>query len=183
MPHCLDSNYRLISYLYEIIREYHCLKSSVVCSVLGFFILELISLGFTTPFKWNSWYLQVLCKSYPSEFISYFHYCRSLRFDDKPDYSYLKRLFRDLFIREGSVYFWLHILLFIVSVSPFSVLHCWHLMFYLEPIRLQLREVSLVNFTCTPCTLTMFNSHPLNFTIRYIHPLNREGWVKLFSRA
>ncbi|CAH2080472.1 unnamed protein product [Thlaspi arvense] len=45
--------------------------------------------------------LQVLCKSYPSEFISYFHYCRSLRFEDKPDYSYLKRLFRDLFIREG----------------------------------------------------------------------------------
>lgn len=44
---------------------------------------------------------QVLCKSYPSEFTSYFHYCRSLRFEDKPDYSYLKRLFRDLFIREG----------------------------------------------------------------------------------
>ncbi|XP_052188333.1 casein kinase 1-like protein 10 isoform X2 [Diospyros lotus] len=44
---------------------------------------------------------EVLCKSYPSEFISYFHYCRSLRFEDKPDYSYLKRLFRDLFIREG----------------------------------------------------------------------------------
>ncbi|KAJ8899325.1 hypothetical protein K2173_018299 [Erythroxylum novogranatense] len=44
---------------------------------------------------------EVLCKSYPSEFVSYFHYCRSLRFEDKPDYSYLKRLFRDLFIREG----------------------------------------------------------------------------------
>ncbi|KAJ3682352.1 hypothetical protein LUZ60_014925 [Juncus effusus] len=45
--------------------------------------------------------VEVLCKSYPAEFISYFHYCRSLRFEDKPDYSYLKRLFRDLFIREG----------------------------------------------------------------------------------
>ncbi|KAH9681978.1 Casein kinase 1-like protein 10 [Citrus sinensis] len=45
--------------------------------------------------------IEVLCKSYPSEFTSYFHYCRSLRFEDKPDYSYLKRLFRDLFIREG----------------------------------------------------------------------------------
>ncbi|XP_071732471.1 casein kinase 1-like protein 10 [Rutidosis leptorrhynchoides] len=45
--------------------------------------------------------IEILCKSYPTEFISYFHYCRSLRFDDKPDYSYLKRLFRDLFIREG----------------------------------------------------------------------------------
>ncbi|KAL6974818.1 non-specific serine,threonine protein kinase [Sarracenia purpurea var. burkii] len=38
---------------------------------------------------------------YPTEFASYFHYCRSLRFDDKPDYAYLKRIFRDLFIREG----------------------------------------------------------------------------------
>ncbi|KAL5212329.1 hypothetical protein ABZP36_023176 [Zizania latifolia] len=45
--------------------------------------------------------VEVLCKAYPTEFISYFHYCRSLRFEDKPDYSYLKKLFRDLFIREG----------------------------------------------------------------------------------
>ncbi|CAL9023483.1 unnamed protein product [Prunus brigantina] len=45
--------------------------------------------------------IEVLCRSHPSEFVSYFHYCRSLRFEDKPDYSYLKRLFRDLFIREG----------------------------------------------------------------------------------
>ncbi|KAJ4747021.1 casein kinase I [Rhynchospora pubera] len=48
--------------------------------------------------------VEVLCKNYPSEFTSYFHYCRSLRFEDKPDYSYLKRLFRDLFIREGYQY-------------------------------------------------------------------------------
>ncbi|URE37972.1 casein kinase [Musa troglodytarum] len=45
--------------------------------------------------------VEVLCRSYPPEFVSYFHYCRSLRFEDKPDYSYLKRLFRDLYIREG----------------------------------------------------------------------------------
>ncbi|KFK42736.1 hypothetical protein AALP_AA1G033100 [Arabis alpina] len=45
--------------------------------------------------------IEVLCKNQPAEFVSYFQYCRSLRFEDKPDYSYLKRLFRDLFIREG----------------------------------------------------------------------------------
>ncbi|XWS20123.1 hypothetical protein CRYUN_Cryun31cG0073500 [Craigia yunnanensis] len=45
--------------------------------------------------------IEAFCRGYPTEFASYFHYCRSLRFDDKPDYSYLKRLFRDLFIREG----------------------------------------------------------------------------------
>ncbi|KAJ0245114.1 Casein kinase 1-like protein 13 [Hirschfeldia incana] len=45
--------------------------------------------------------VEVLCKNFPPEFTSYFLYVRSLRFEDKPDYSYLKRLFRDLFIREG----------------------------------------------------------------------------------
>ncbi|KAK1266154.1 Casein kinase I isoform delta-like [Acorus gramineus] len=45
--------------------------------------------------------IEALCRGYPSEFASYFHYCRSLRFDDRPDYAYLKRIFRDLFIREG----------------------------------------------------------------------------------
>ncbi|CAH9085677.1 unnamed protein product [Cuscuta epithymum] len=45
--------------------------------------------------------IEALCRSYPAEFASYFHYCRSLRFEDTPDYSYLKRIFRELFIREG----------------------------------------------------------------------------------
>ncbi|XP_059639082.1 casein kinase 1-like protein 2 isoform X2 [Cornus florida] len=45
--------------------------------------------------------IEALCRGYPTEFASYFHYCRSLRFDNKPDYAYLKRIFRDLFIREG----------------------------------------------------------------------------------
>ncbi|XP_062213583.1 uncharacterized protein LOC133914495 [Phragmites australis] len=45
--------------------------------------------------------IEALCRGYPTEFVSYFHYCRSLRFEDVPDYQYLKRLFRDLFIREG----------------------------------------------------------------------------------
>ena len=31
-----------------------------------------------------------LCKGFPSEFRSYFEYCRSLRFEDRPDYAYLK---------------------------------------------------------------------------------------------
>ncbi|KMZ58754.1 Casein kinase I-like [Zostera marina] len=48
--------------------------------------------------------IEALCRGYPTEFASYFHYCRSLRFDDKPDCSYLKRIFRDLFIREGFQY-------------------------------------------------------------------------------
>lgn len=51
--------------------------------------------------------IEVLCKGYPMEFVTYFQYCRSLRFDDKPDYSYLRKMFRDLFAREGKSWaFW-----------------------------------------------------------------------------
>lgn len=42
-----------------------------------------------------------LCKSYPPEFATYLRYCRTLKFDDRPDYSYLRSLFRDLYLREG----------------------------------------------------------------------------------
>jgi len=45
-----------------------------------------------------------LCKGYATEFRSYFEYCRSLRFEDRPDYSYLKRLFKELFYRKGFQY-------------------------------------------------------------------------------
>lgn len=48
--------------------------------------------------------VEVLCKGFPSEFATYLNYTRSLRFDDKPDYLYLRKVFRDLFIREGYTY-------------------------------------------------------------------------------
>ncbi|THU59554.1 hypothetical protein C4D60_Mb07t03330 [Musa balbisiana] len=50
-----------------------------------------------TSIEASSYICHALCRGYPSEFASYFHYCRSLRFEDKPDYGYFKRLFRDLF--------------------------------------------------------------------------------------
>ncbi|KAJ2745328.1 serine/threonine protein kinase [Coemansia sp. BCRC 34301] len=45
-----------------------------------------------------------LCRGFPTEFAVYLNYARSLRFDDKPDYTYLKRLFRDLFVRSDYKY-------------------------------------------------------------------------------
>lgn len=51
--------------------------------------------------------IEVLCKGFPIDFTTYFNYCRSLRFDDKPDYSYLRKLFRDLFGREGVPHSWM----------------------------------------------------------------------------
>jgi len=40
-----------------------------------------------------------LCQGYPSEFRDYFVHCSNLAFEDKPDYAYLKRIFRDLYKR------------------------------------------------------------------------------------
>lgn len=45
--------------------------------------------------------IEILCRGFPTEFVTYFQYCRSLRFDDKPDYSYLRKQLRDLFTREA----------------------------------------------------------------------------------
>ena len=38
------------------------------------------------------------------EFGTYLHYCRSLRFEEKPDYAYLRQLVRNLFHRQGFSY-------------------------------------------------------------------------------
>lgn len=41
-----------------------------------------------------------LCDDLPKEIAAYFDYVRSLQFGDKPRYSYLRRTFQNLFIRE-----------------------------------------------------------------------------------
>jgi serine/threonine protein kinase len=46
----------------------------------------------------------LLCKGFASEFAHYINYIRSLRFDEKPDYTFLRKLFRDLFVRLGYKY-------------------------------------------------------------------------------
>eukprot|EP01055_Gregarina_sp_Pseudo9_P001489 Gregarina_sp_Pseudo_9__1488@NODE_1_length_8127_cov_32_238872_g0_i0_p4_GENE_NODE_1_length_8127_cov_32_238872_g0_i0NODE_1_length_8127_cov_32_238872_g0_i0_p4_ORF_typecomplete_len349_score76_86Pkinase/PF00069_25/1_8e39Pkinase_Tyr/PF07714_17/2_5e22Pkinase_Tyr/PF07714_17/6_4e03Pkinase_fungal/PF17667_1/7_1e17Kdo/PF06293_14/1_2e09Kinaselike/PF14531_6/5_2e08RIO1/PF01163_22/2_8e05RIO1/PF01163_22/5_5e03WaaY/PF06176_11/3e05YrbLPhoP_reg/PF10707_9/0_0033APH/PF01636_23/0_024FTA2/PF13095_6/0_046FTA2/PF13095_6/5 len=48
--------------------------------------------------------VEVLCRHCPPEFLMYMKYCRSLRFLDRPNYLYLKKLFRDLLIKEGYTY-------------------------------------------------------------------------------
>lgn len=39
-----------------------------------------------------------------AEFATYLNYCRSLRFEEKPDYPYLRHLFRNLFHRQRFTY-------------------------------------------------------------------------------
>lgn len=42
-----------------------------------------------------------LCKGLPPEFAIYINYCRNLKFEDKPDYTYLKKIFKERFVKEG----------------------------------------------------------------------------------
>ena len=43
----------------------------------------------------------ILCCGFPNELAIFLNYTRALRFDNKPDYPYLRKLFRDLSVREG----------------------------------------------------------------------------------
>ena len=45
-----------------------------------------------------------LCNDLPDEFDKYVTYTRTLKFAEKPNYTYMRGLFRDLFVREGYVY-------------------------------------------------------------------------------
>jgi len=47
--------------------------------------------------------IETLCKGQPAVFATYLNYCRALRFEDRPDYAYLRRLFKDLFMCENLV--------------------------------------------------------------------------------
>lgn len=40
----------------------------------------------------------------PEEFNIYLNYCRSMKFEEKPDIAYLRKLFKDLFYRMGYDY-------------------------------------------------------------------------------
>lgn len=54
--------------------------------------------------------IETLCRDLPLEFQLYFNYVRSLQFDERPDYSYLRKILRNVFIRENyrndDVYDW-----------------------------------------------------------------------------
>ncbi|KAJ0029855.1 hypothetical protein Pint_13237 [Pistacia integerrima] len=89
----------------------NCLLKLEICCCLIYFIRSLPWQGLKAATKKQKYDkicekklstpIEVLCKSHPVEFASYIHYCHSLTFDQRPDYGFLKRLFRDLFAREG----------------------------------------------------------------------------------
>jgi hypothetical protein len=66
-----------------------------------------------------------LCRGLPREFNQYLEYTRKLRFDDKPDYSFLKKLFREVSIHEGftydHVYDWVRVCLGLLLAEQFWI--------------------------------------------------------------
>ena len=48
--------------------------------------------------------IETLTKGMPEEFNTYLNYCRSMKFEEKPDIAYLRKLFKDLFYRMGYDY-------------------------------------------------------------------------------
>lgn len=54
--------------------------------------------------------VEQLCKGQPSEFVEYLKYCKNLKFEETPDYDYLKGLFRKIMLENGfkndSIFMW-----------------------------------------------------------------------------
>lgn len=48
--------------------------------------------------------VEELCSGLPGEFVAFISYCKGLHFEAKPDYAYLRKLLRTLFVREGYKY-------------------------------------------------------------------------------
>lgn len=44
---------------------------------------------------------EILCKGLPSEICTFMNYTKSLRFEDKPDYNFMRKLFKELFIKRN----------------------------------------------------------------------------------
>jgi len=44
---------------------------------------------------------EALCKGLPEEFLQYLKYCHNLGFEEKPDYDFVRKMFKDLFQKRG----------------------------------------------------------------------------------
>jgi casein kinase 1 epsilon len=45
--------------------------------------------------------VESLCKGFPEELTKYLNYTRELKFEGKPDYAYLRRLFTNVYAKNG----------------------------------------------------------------------------------
>lgn len=72
--------------------------------------------------------IDLLCKNLPNQFVIYFKYVRSLRFADKPDYSYLIKLFKSIVIENKIIldetYDWDNVVKSIIEETQYDIDKC-----------------------------------------------------------
>ena len=74
---------------------------------------------------WNSLQvIKLILNLSLAEFATYHNYVRSLRFEEKPDYAYLRQLIRNLFHRQGFSYDYVFDWNLMKNVSFFCLLLC-----------------------------------------------------------
>ena len=45
--------------------------------------------------------IEALCRSMPEEFNVFLQYCRNLKFEERPDYNYMRKILKDLMYKRG----------------------------------------------------------------------------------
>ena len=65
--------------------------------------------------------IEQLFQDVPSEFMAFLGYCRGLKFDDRPDYAYLKKIFNDLFSKQ---------------MFEYDNIYDWTILNYVKPLKL-----------------------------------------------
>lgn len=48
--------------------------------------------------------IESLTRGLPEEFNTYLQYCRNLKFEERPDYNYMRKIFKDLMYKRGHDY-------------------------------------------------------------------------------
>jgi len=48
--------------------------------------------------------IESLTRGIPEEFNTYLQYCRNLKFEERPDYNYMRKIFKDLMYKRGHDY-------------------------------------------------------------------------------
>ena len=48
--------------------------------------------------------IESLTRGVPDEFNTYLQYCRNLKFEERPDYNYMRKIFKDLMYKRGHDY-------------------------------------------------------------------------------